>query len=201
MSRLADGREDCARQAQTRDELVIPRARARVHERRRRSVGVLVGDLARQDVTQVVGNHEECLGALELLGVLALVRHELIGGVEALELDARALVMLRERDGARALELLADALRAPVAIGDRIADALALLVEQHIVDRPRVDAHRVGRQPLLVRSGEPLDHVLGERIDIPAEMPVLLDERVVEAVDLGQPDLAVYHLAHDMTPA
>ena len=133
--------------------------------------------------------------------MLALVRHELIGGVEALELDARALVMLRERDGARALELLADALRAPVAIGDRIADALALLVEQHIVDRPRVDAHRVGRQPLLVRSGEPLDHVLGERIDIPAEMPVLLDERVVEAVDLGQPDLAVYHLAHDMTPA
>ena len=152
-ARLPHGLEDRARQAEAGDKLVVPRTRHRAYKRRRRGVSVLVCGNAREEVVEVVRHHKEGAGALELLRALAHLRHKLIGGVEPLELDARARIVLVKGDDTRALEVLVNALGAPVAIRNRVPNARAVLVQKHIVNGPGVDTDCVGCKPLLARRG------------------------------------------------
>ena len=197
-ARHAHGQEDLCRKAQAAEKLAVPVARRCPHQRRCGRVGVLVGLLAAEQEVEVVGHHEEGARGGQLLGVLALEGAELVGRVERLVLYARARVVVREGQHARALKLLAHALGARVAVANGLAKATVMGVKQHEVHAPGVNAYRGGRETLLVCGRQPVEDALPQRIDVPAQMAIAAEEAVLEAVDLGEPQATrLVKLAHD----
>ena len=131
--------ENFARQTELLYQRIVPVLAFGPHQCRGAGVGVLVGGNAAQQVVEVVGDHQERFGGGELFGVFVFQRRQLIRRVEGLVLDARAGVMLGKGQPGGG-QCVAHALGALVAVGDGIAQALAVLVQQHKVHGPGVNA-------------------------------------------------------------
>ena len=174
----ADGLEDVAGQAQFFDEFVVPVPALSVYQRGGGGVGVLVGGHAGEQVVEIVGNHQKGLGGGKLLRVFFLQRRQLVDGVELLELDAGAGVMLRKGNGQR----LPDTVGALVPVGHRVPDALTGFVQKHKVHRPGVDAHGDRRKACGAAGGHAVDDLGGEGVHIPAKMPVFAGNPVFKTV-------------------
>ena len=190
--------EDALRKRQFPDEIEVPVLLRRVEERRRRGIGVLVDDLPGQAVVEVLRHHQEVRRTLELLGMLLLERPELVDGVEARLLDADTPVEIGKGEDL-ALDLRIRPRRARVAVGDRVAAPVAVLVEKDEVDAPGVDADGgdLSLRHRLIDAG--LDR-RDEFFDVPAVMPFLPDLRILKAVNLLKRDLSALHRPEDVAP-
>ena len=188
--------EDAAREAELVDHLPVPVLRARVDEVARRGVRVLVRHLAREDEVQVLRHHQEALRLLELLGMLLLERGELVDRVEEHLLDAAAGVELVGGD--RGVHKRVRTFRAGVAVGHHVGAGQALLVKKNEVHAPGIDADRGGDLADLLALGDALQRASGERLVVPAVVPVLADLGVVEAVHLFKNHLPVFEVAEDV---
>ena len=196
-----DGLEDAARQTQLFDQCIVPVPAVRAHQRRGAGVRVLIGGHAAEQVVQVIGHHQERFGGGQLLRVLFFERHQLVDRVERLVLDAGAGVVVGKGQAVFLFQRLADALGALVAVGDGVADALIVRIQQHKIDGPGVDADGRGGKTCVVCSLQAVDDLLREGVDVPAEVAVLAVDAVFEAVDLLQGDFSVLHGAYDVPPA
>ena len=133
--------------------------------------------------------------------MLCLLRIELVAGIELLVLDAATHILLVEGEDVLLLQKIAHALRARVAIADRISYAMVVCIEQDIVHCPGIDADGIGNKTTLPCHTQALDDVLEELVHVPAEVPILLDEAILEAIDLLEDHAAVDDFAHDVAPA
>ena len=157
---------------------------------------LIVGDLAGQAEVEVVRHHQEVRGLLQLLGMFALQPGHLIDRVEDGLLDARARVVLGERQNL--LDLRVHSVRTRIAVGHHVGTGLERFVQQDEIDAPRVDADRRGN---LAGGGAGLetgDDVARQRLVVPAVVPVLTDLGIVETIDFLQHDPAVFKMAEDV---
>ena len=200
-SRHADILEDAARQVEAGDELFVPIARQGIHKRGRRCIGVFVCLHTAEHPVEIVGHHEEAACSLELPAIVTRERAELIGCVELLVLDARAPIVLLKGEDAGELQRVAHTVGAGITIAHAISGALVVLVEQHVVHGPGIDADGGRRESLFVRGGQAGDDVLGQRVDVPHKMPAVPRETILEAIDLGELHTPVNDPPHDVPPA
>ena len=120
---------------------------------------------------------------------MGLVPAELVDGVEGLELDARPLIepvkgnCLVGQLGALSTTAV------PVAVQGQ--NGPVLVVQQHIVHRPGVDAHAVGHNALLLAGIQAADHLTAQPVQVPHQMAVPLIGQVGKAVDLFHLQFAV----------
>ncbi len=84
--------EQSPRNVEGGHDCLVPRAGFRVQQARGGSVGIFHRLLARDQEVQVIGNHKEGVGRLQLLGMFALQGQQLIDGVEGLPLQAHTAV-------------------------------------------------------------------------------------------------------------
>ena len=115
--------------------------------------------------------------------MLVLKGKQLVERVEGLALNAGAGI-----DLGRVHDLvgnLVDTVGTCVAIGDRVADDLVMLVEQYKVDAPGIDTDSGRSLSGLVLDGtQTRDDVVKQSLDIPAIVSVYALLLVIEAVDL-----------------
>ena len=138
--------EDALGNTKTRKNLGVPRALLGIEHASSARVGVLVGLNAGQTPVKIVRNHQEGASRLELLGMLVFKGEQLIERVERLTLNAGTGI-----DLSRIHNLVGnfvDAVRAGITVGDRIANDLVVLVEQHEVNAPGIDTDRAGACPV-----------------------------------------------------
>ena len=102
---------------------------------------------------EVVRHQQQPVGLLQQLWRLALYRHELVDGVEALFLDAGAPVQLLGGDAL--LHQGVHALGAAVPIGHRVPQDAALLVHQGEVHPPGVHPRVAGTFPSFAQAFRP----------------------------------------------
>ena len=100
--------------------------------------------------------------------------------------------------GQRPRQPVALARRAPVAVGDGIAEQLPGFVQQHKVDGPGVDAQGGGDVPGVLAGFQARQHVLPQAVHLPAEVAVFLHKAVFKAIDFFQVHAAVLHPADDV---
>ena len=88
--------------------------------------------------------------------------------------------------------------RARVAIRVRPPQRVAVQVERHVVHRPRVHRDRSDRDARVERLGERELDLRPHRLDVPVQVPVALDERRLEAMQLLEAhDVALERAEHD----
>ena len=182
--------EDALGDAKAREDLGVPRALLGIEHASGARIGVLVGLDAGQTPVKVIRNHQEGACGLELLGMLVLKGEQLVERVEGLALNTGAGI-----DLGRVHDLvgdLVDAVGTGVAVGDRVADDLVMLVEQHKVDAPGIDTDG-GRSlsGLVLDGAQTCDDVVEQGLDIPAIVSVYALLLVIETVDLLVGHLAV----------
>ncbi len=133
-----DLREDAPRQVELPEQAAGPIALERVQALRGAGDGELGYARAAQCPVQEVRDEEQRVGGGEHVRMRLLVGEQLEERVELHELQAG----LGEDFGARhALErLFHDAVGAGIAVGERLAQHLAPLVQQHVIHAPRVRA-------------------------------------------------------------
>ena len=149
--------ENFARQTELLYQRIVPILAFGPHQRRGAGVGVLVGGNAAQQVVEVVGDHQKGFGGGKLFGVLVFQRRQLIRRVEGLVLDARAGVVLGK--GQPGGQCVAHALGALVAVGDGIAQTLAVFIQQHKVHGPGVNADGGGGVARVVGGFQAVEHL------------------------------------------
>ena len=98
-------------------------------------------------------------------------------------------------------QCVAHALGALIAVGDGVAQTLAVLVQQHKVHRPGVNADGGGGVARVVGGFQAVENLPRQGFDVPAKVTVLAVHAVFKAVDLPQYQLALLHRAHDVPPA
>ena len=178
----------------------IPRAGMRVDEVRGGGVGVFVHHVAREQVVQVFGHHEEAIGRLKLLGMLARERRKLVDRVKCLALDARDAIEPLQADAR--IDIGGDIAGTCVAIRHRVADKPALRIDQDEVHTPGVDADRLGDLAGFAAFLQADQDVFPDHVDIPAIVPAAAHLHVVEAVHLLELDDAVsVHATEHVAPA
>ena len=142
LPRLNDRREELLHPevvAHPIKDLWIPVAPGRIDEAGRRRVRQLASGLTRQPVRQQVGDQERRAGTVR--APLRPVGHALEQRVERLELQPIARI---QPGGIPSVEHLGRAnATARRAVGRRVADQSAILVQQPVVDGPRVDSDSV----------------------------------------------------------
>ena len=200
-ARHPDGLEDAAGQAQLGNQFLVPVLDVCPHQRRGAGVGVLIRGHTAEQIVQVIGHHQEDFCRVQLLRVFLFQRHELVNGVERLVLDAGAGIMLGKGQAVVLFQCLADALGALIAVGHGIAEAFALLIQQDEIHRPGVNADGRGGKACVMGGLQAVDDLLGQRVNVPAEVAVLAADAVFKAVDLLQGDLAVLYRADNVPPA
>ena len=138
-ARLLRFGENPARQAETVDQFKIPGARFRVKQLGGARVGIFRSHISRQQVMQVVGDHQQMLRLFEQFGLLRFHGHQLVNGIEDLLLDSCARVQFFLGD------LCAQDFVHPggmaVAVGHGVAQPVSLGVEQDKINAPGVHAH------------------------------------------------------------
>ena len=154
------------------DELVAPGARVQVDE----PGGARARALRQHDPAQVVeqqlGEHQDVAGAVELA---AVVGRQLVDGVAGHELGAGEVV---EVAGPDAVGHGAPAVEPFVAVAVRGSDEVAVVVEQAVVEAPRVDPDRRERADL-VGEGEPSSGLGDEALPVPSQRAVGVADRPV----------------------
>ena len=194
-----DVAEQACRGASRLERSSIPGTRAGVDEVRGGGVGVFVDHVAREQVIQVFGHHEEAVCRLKLIGMLGGQRRQLVDRVERLALNARGTVQVLQADAR--VHVGGDVVRAGIAIRHRIADASTLSVDQDEIHAPGVDADRLGDLAGFAAFLQADQNVLPDHIDVPAIVPAAAHLHVVEAVHLLELDLSVDDASQDMAPA
>ena len=178
----------------------IPRAGAGVDEVRGGGVGVFVDHVAREQVVQVFGHHEEAISRLKLLGMLARERRKLIDRVERLALDTRDAIEPLQADAR--IDIGGNIVGSRIAIRHRVADEPTLCIDQDEVDAPGVDADRLGDLAGFAAFLQTDQDVLPDHVDIPAIVPAAAHLHVVKAVHLLELDDAVaVHATKHVAPA
>ncbi len=191
--------EDALRGADGLEHASVPCAGACVEQVRGGGVGVFVDRLAGEQVVQILGNHEEAISRLKLLGVFGGKSRKLVNGVEGLTLDAAGAVEVFQAD--TTIDLRHHRSRAGVAIGHGIADAIAVRIDEHEVDAPGIDANGLGNLARLRALLQTDEHVFPDHIDIPTIVPATADLHVVESMHLFKLDAAVVHASEHMAAA
>ena len=191
--------EHLLRDAEHIHQLVVPILRLCTHELRRCRIRVLVLHDPRQEIVQIVGNHQKMFCRRQGLGTFLPDRHKLIDRVEDLLLNPVACVerLLRNRP----VDQRIHALRPPIPIGNSIAEQLSGPIEQDKIHRPGVNPDALRNPIQRAAPLQPLDHLVKEMIHIPAEMPVPSHETVLKAMNLLDTDLPVLNPAQNVTPA
>ena len=138
------------------------------------------------------------MGLLQQLRGLALYRHELVDGVEALLLDASAPVQLLGGDAL--LHQNVHTLGAAVPVGHRVPQDPALPVHQGEVHPPGVHPQGGGDLPQLCAGLQAVYHLPGQGVKVPAQAAAPLFGAVFEPVDLLQHDPSLLHMAQDVPP-
>lgn len=78
-----------------------------------------------------------------------------------------------------------DAVSAGIAVGDRIANDLVVLVEQHEVNAPGIDTDGGrGLSGLILNGAQTCDNMVEQSLNVPAVVAVYALLLVIEAVDL-----------------
>ena len=197
--------KNTARKAVLFDEDLVPAAGFGAYKCRRRGICIFIGNYTRQPIVQIIRYHQEIPGGRKLLRVLLRKGCKLITGVELLILDAAPCILLRKRDspatGGLFLQFFPDAVCPAVAVCDRVADQLLILIEKDEIDSPCIDADGSRLESGTFRRGYSRYHICDEPFDIPAKMPVLLDKSILEAIRLLKFHHAVLGPSDDVTAA
>ncbi len=176
-SRREDGGQARAGESDRSAQLRGPVAGRQVEEPGGAGARALRHDLTGQVRDDEFGEHDDVRGARELLRV---VRGQLEDRVDRQELHARQLV---EPTLADPLDDAAVAARPRVAVRDRRLQELTVLVEQPVVDAPRVDPDRRDRADG-ERAVEPDVELRQQAVPLPTEhTSVVRARRVRHAVD------------------
>ena len=186
VARRAEVGEDPSREAERVDDVVGPLPAMDVEQPGGRGVRDLGHPDAGQPVPEQVGDQQEGPGGGQL--GRSAIRRELVDRVERQELETGPGIELdRRHEGMNGGH---STLRPLIAVVVRVAEERAPLVEQAVVDRPRVepDADQAARRP--DRLAEAQQDLAVEAQDVPMEAVRQSDRLVGEAVDLGQLQVA-----------
>ena len=158
-----------------------------------RRIGALAAPYPGEQVPDQIGDHQQGAAGRQIRR--AVVGGELVQGVEGLLRDAR------QRELPLAGDALGDPVRDPVgagvAIGDHLADPLAAVrslgTDEAVVHGPGVHADRgEPRQSAhhgeVVGVGQALPDLRPQRIEIPAQVALVLHQAVLEAMGRHQLD-------------
>ena len=186
--------EVVGRQAHLLQYFGFEATRAGVHYLGRGGYRVFGHHLARQHVGQGVGHEENLGGGGKRRTAVAAQRVELEEAVEVHDLDAGELVDTGARHALEETFGRAGGVR--VAVGEGLAQYLAVGAYHHKVDAPRVDAYRVDVDAALGHGAEALQYVVIEGKDVPIAMSANRYQIVGKAVDFLNLDAAGAHAAH-----
>ena len=164
---LDNRRGEARRQSQALHQIRRPGPRARVHQLRRRRVGVLAAHLAGEPVVEEIGDHDEALGRSTSDGVCRVRGEELIDRVDRHELHAGGGVdLVPGHDVERRRPWRRRCARRDSDRGSRAARRCAS--EQRVVDAPRVDG-RCRTTPCPPTSVQRVPHLAPQRVHVPAQ--------------------------------
>ncbi len=116
---------------------------------RRAGQRLLGGFDAGESKVKIIGDIEEAVGGGEDGGIVVLLRLKMIDRVDRHELDARLTINLGEGEFLKETRGTVGGAGVAVTIG--IAERVAIGVEQHVIDSPRIGANAGNRQ--VARSG------------------------------------------------
>ena len=164
--------EDLRGQTQSGNDLLVPGLRRSVQQIGRRCIGVLVALDSGQTEIEILGDHQQPLGLLQLLRRFLLQGGQLIEGVKGLILDAGPAVQLPGGDDPA--DDLLHALGTGIPVCHSITDHLILFVQQHKVHTPGVDAYGGGQLAQGLTGLQTAQNAVPQIVHVPAIVTVLV---------------------------
>ena len=161
--------------------------------------GVFTHGLPCEHIAQGIGDKEQLAGCLQRRVTVLAHCGKLEKRIEVHELYACALIDLLS--GNLLKELLHDALGVWVAVGERIAEHVAVLSHTDEIDAPGVDAYTLEPDTLVGHHTQGADDLVIKCIDVPVEMPAQLGDAVWEARQFALYQLALLHTTQYGTAA
>ena len=165
VARVGGRAQPFARHSRPVQQALIPVIGVDVHHLRGGGVGVFPVQLAGQAVIQVVRHQQRVRHLAQQFWLLFGQRAQLVERIERQKLDAAAPVDLFAAQ--RLLGARHDALGAAVAVSDRQANALALFINQYIVDAPGINADGIDGGRLVAGLLQPEANFAFQRIHVP----------------------------------
>ncbi|MNC15038.1 hypothetical protein D3C75_628380 [compost metagenome] len=147
------------------EQRFIPVVAVDIHQLRGGCVGVFPVQCASQAEAEIVRDQQGVLDVIDQFRLLFHQRTELIERVKWQELNAGTAVniftaQLLERD-------VHHAIGTAVAVGNRLPDALAFAVNQHVIHTPSVDADAVDSNAFVAGFLQAGTDFIFQRVDIP----------------------------------
>ena len=191
--------EDTSGISQHIDQLVIPVSGLRVNQLACRGLGIFVGLLSGKQIMQIIRNMKERLSLFQIFRMRLLDSHQLIDRVEDCFLNTGSGIKIVEGDGL--VDFIVHAVGTMIAISDRIAEDLLVLVQKNKVNAPGIHAHADRDLADLFAFLQSVDHFAEDPVKFPAEFSVLFDHTVFKTVDLLEDHLSVFQMSENMTSA